>query len=234
MQARRLSLLSMLSTAALHLLLFSSLCEAQSPFRPSRLHGRNAEHPRLQPLFSTFRSQTKRAVNGGACVDTAPTKITAPKNNPWRILTRDETREVTKFLKDQEELNITSYTQAGPDNNILGGLVELMLPNKTDVTAYLDGDGPEPARYARTNINFQPFGESVYTDIIVGPLPVDNATTTWQVLGYPYTRKDGTVRDIYANSNEVYKWTNRIENSVKDIIKDLWPDLDPLYYYLGR
>lgn len=30
------------------------------------------------------------------------------------------------------------------------GIVWLLPPNKTEATAYLDGDGPKPARYART------------------------------------------------------------------------------------
>lgn len=30
------------------------------------------------------------------------------------------------------------------------GVVWLLPPNKTEATAYLDGDGPKPARYART------------------------------------------------------------------------------------
>ncbi|KAJ2906807.1 hypothetical protein MKZ38_010798 [Zalerion maritima] len=149
--------------------------------------------------------------------------IAAPKDNIWAGLTDGEAASVTAWLFAQPELNLTTSGEAGEwDNTII--LVELMAPNKTDALAYLDGTGSAPDRYAHAIIDHAAGEDAYYGDIIVGPLPVVNGTTTWQPLEYPYSRKtSGRVRNLDASSDSLYeKWIYVIGAEVADITMDLW------------
>lgn len=61
-------------------------------------------------------------------------------------------------------------------------------------------------------------------DIIVGPLPVNNATTDWRPLEYPFTNKDkGKVRNLDADIDRLYSdWVYPIGDSIRNITLDLW------------
>ena len=209
------------------LLLFSCLLEARHHKGRERAWMRGRPHQSLDlPNASNgYANHRKRAINGSACIEAAPAKIKAPKKNVWWGLNLNESKSVVDWLYRRQDLNLTHYANAGPRTNLLDTFVELMPPNKSDVLAYIDGNGLPPKRYARTTINFKDTGTSVYTDILVGPLPVRRNVTTWQVLGYPYTRKDGTIRDITTGSTHVYKVEEKYQNDVKDIVHDLWPEL---------
>ncbi len=99
-----------------------------------------------------------------------------------------------------------------------------MRPNKTDVLAYIDGGAASPVKYAHVVLDTRATLEPVYADIVVGPLPIDNATTTWAPLAYPYTKKNnGRVRNLDADSTSLYtQWLDIISTSVADITMDLW------------
>jgi primary-amine oxidase len=99
-----------------------------------------------------------------------------------------------------------------------------MEPNKTDVLNYLDNNGPAPARYAHVTIDHRATAEPYYQDLIVGPLPLNNATIKYEPLTYPYTRKtEGRIRNLDASLDE--SWNSFLYNitaSVLDITLDLW------------
>ncbi len=102
-----------------------------------------------------------------------------------------------------------------------------MRPNKSDVLDYLDGKAvtAAPPRFAHVMISNTTTNEPYYQDLLVGPLPVDNKTTRWQPLTYPYTKKggEGKVRDILADSEQVYlQWLIPIGLSLANVTKDLW------------
>ncbi|KAF2146772.1 uncharacterized protein K452DRAFT_323862 [Aplosporella prunicola CBS 121167] len=157
---------------------------------------------------------------------TVPTAqlTTAPKSNVWSGLTDTEAASVDSWLFGQKSLNLTVSKKAGEwDNSIL--LIELMLPNKTGVLEYLDKEGNAPVRYAHVVLDVRATTEPYYEDILVGPLPVKNGTTTYQPLTYPYTRKTGgRVRNLDADADDtLYKyWIHKISGSILDITLDLW------------
>lgn len=102
-------------------------------------------------------------------------------------------------------------------------LVELMYPNKTDVLKYFDQNGPAPARYAHAVISHRSSVDPYYGDIIIGPLPVQNGTTQWEYLEYPYTRKTkGQVRNLDADENALVEWLYAVTASISDITLALW------------
>jgi primary-amine oxidase len=102
-------------------------------------------------------------------------------------------------------------------------LVELQHPNKTDALAYIDGSGPEPLRYARAVIDHKADENPYIQDILIGPLPVVNGTTTWAPLEYTLTRKtEGKVRSLEADGDAYEDWLIEVSTSVADITMDLW------------
>lgn len=100
-----------------------------------------------------------------------------------------------------------------------------MPPNKTDALVYLDKNGKAPPKYARVVLDNRATENLFFADILVGPLPVDNATTKWEPLTYSHTKKDGgRVRNIDEPNYGVllHKWYHPIGASVADITEDLW------------
>ena len=91
--------------------------------------------------------------------DTCPVpksiKVTAPKASPFKQLSDNETSSIVEWLQSPVlGLNLTSAESENltqTDNYIW--LVEAILPNKTDVLTYLDGNGAAPPRYARVVIH---------------------------------------------------------------------------------
>ena len=164
----RLRFSSVLCLFVCYLLLVSSLCSAEDEFRRRREKGgRHRSHTR--PQFSNHRvnSHRKRAANGSECIESKPAAIKAPKKNVFRQFTGEETQSVTNWLYQQKELNLKKGLPFSSRHSALTQL-ELMIPNKTDVLAYLDGSGNEPARYARAIINVNSNVSHTWNDILVG------------------------------------------------------------------
>jgi primary-amine oxidase len=103
-------------------------------------------------------------------------------------------------------------------------LVELQVPNKTDVVSHIDGGSAAPARYARVVLDNRATVDPYVQDLLVGPLPLDNATASYQPLEYPLTRKTGgKVRNLAADDEILYtEWLYVISAQVADITLDLW------------
>ncbi|KAK3989769.1 putative copper amine oxidase [Cladorrhinum sp. PSN332] len=173
----------------------------------------------------------KRAIGGNLprstepvlCSDTIATEITAPKANVWKHLADYETAAVVEWLFQQPDLNLTTTDKAGTWDNTIQ-LVEAMWPNKTDALSYIDGAAQPPTKYAHVVLNNRAVEDAHYADIIVGPLPIDNATATWEPLTFPWTKQNGgKVRNLDADTETLYsQWLHKIGASVADITLDLW------------
>lgn len=210
----------MLILAFLYLLLLSTVCSAELEleYRPRRHRG-GRSHPQLSNAHTSLQKQ--RVVNGSECIEAKPSIIKAPKKNVWRQLSPNETSAIEHWLHQQKDLDLKRGYSYSTHGNVLLGL-ELQIPNKTDVLSYLDGEGKEPARYARVELNLNSKYASTYNDILVGPLPISSATT-WQPLTYPYTRKTGSIRDLYFKEEIWYKHLDKALHAVRNITKNLWP-----------
>ncbi|PYH29045.1 membrane copper amine oxidase [Aspergillus neoniger CBS 115656] len=152
------------------------------------------------------------------------TVINSPNENVWGGLTDVETASVVHWLLQQPELNLTAADDAGEWDNTIS-LVELMRPNKSDVLLYLDHDHPPPTRYAHVVLDVRATLDPCYAEILVGPLPItDKSTTTWVPLEYPYTRKtQGRIRNLDADHDTIYsEWLYKISASIVDITLDLF------------
>lgn len=73
-----------------------------------------------QPDFADLRGEA-------ACTIPLAPEVKAPKKNVWDFLTRTESHDIAKWLATQKFPNTTEVYRTG---------AELMVPNKTDVSAY--------------------------------------------------------------------------------------------------
>jgi primary-amine oxidase len=149
------SLLSVLS--------ISSLCLAAPP--AAWMRGARQRIARSSELSTALQ---KRYVNGSACDASGPASFKAPKANVWSGLTDIEAVNVTRWLFEHSGLNLTNSSTAGLyDNTLL--LVELNIPNKTDVVPYLDKNGSAPERWAHALLDLRTTDEPTYTDVRYSP-----------------------------------------------------------------
>lgn len=177
--------------------------------------------PKLWLKDHQFRPGTtpfKRQTATNACNANFDNTVTAPRPNVFRDLSPPEVAGVASWLFAQPDLNITASEEAGEWDNTVA-LIEVQPPNKTDVVAYLDGTAPEPPRYAHVVLEMSSVVDAYYADILVGPLPIDNATASWTPLQYPYTKKAaGHVRNLEASyMTQTLNWTYPITSSIADI-----------------
>ncbi|KAK5165228.1 uncharacterized protein LTR77_009326 [Saxophila tyrrhenica] len=235
------SWISSLSHISLLLLILSSSSLA-APNSPWMREARS----RLAKSSQLSGSLSKRFTNG-SCDTAGPEDFKAPKANVWSGLTDVEAASVTKWLFRMSGLNLTNSSKAGEwDNTLL--LVELNVPNKTDVLPYIDGNASAPERWAHAVLDMRASEDPVLADILVGPLPIDSATT-WMPLEYPYTKKSGgKTRNLDADSGLSYEFRCNISATIADITMDLWGGtamckkndslsiwgIDPVWQYDGR
>ncbi|KAK8084653.1 Primary amine oxidase lung isozyme [Apiospora hydei] len=201
--------------------IYAALLGQHCTVSASRLAGSWLENRRLTSRQSAVNNQTTTP----QCSSVAP-GVTAPKENVWAPISSSDTAAVIEWLVQQPELKLTVPTVNGINgtwqNSVI--LVEAMMPNKTDVLPYLDGSAPAPERYAHVLLSNRASETPTYEDILVGPLPLDNATAKYFPLEFPFTRKtEGKVRNLDADGPVVQeKWLHPIGRSIEDIAMDLW------------
>ncbi|TNN28055.1 Primary amine oxidase, liver isozyme [Liparis tanakae] len=83
-------------------------------------------------------------------------------------LSRDEYLQVQRYLLRQKDLDVSTSQIAEPSDNFLF-LIELSLPGKAQVLAYLDQKGADPTREA-TAVVFHG-KQGLVKEYVVGPLP---------------------------------------------------------------
>ncbi|KAM3597772.1 uncharacterized protein V6R79_008993 [Siganus canaliculatus] len=83
-------------------------------------------------------------------------------------LTLEEYSQVQQYMLRQKELEVSTRFDTPPSENFLF-LIDLSLPNKADVLAYLEGRGPKPRREATAVVFHGSKGH--IKEYVVGPLP---------------------------------------------------------------
>eukprot|EP00210_Caulerpa_lentillifera_P000478 g461.t1 len=113
-----------------------------------------------------------------SCKDTNSNEQELSGSRQWRVfnqLTQDETEQVLSFLID--ELGYYNLTGGGPTPTTSGPnliyRVELMEPNKEQVLNYLDGEGPEPERFAFAVLIRSTNQPKDVMEYKIGPLPIN-------------------------------------------------------------
>lgn len=83
-------------------------------------------------------------------------------------LTREEYSQVQQYMLKQKDLDISTNQLTKPSENFLF-LIDLSLPKKVDVLAFLDGNNAKPAREATVVVFYGARGD--IKEYVVGPLP---------------------------------------------------------------
>jgi hypothetical protein len=146
----------------------------------------------MKLVRSLFVSSAFAALITGCLAATNATNATylaiiAPKANIFKGLTAAEKTAVANFVK----------TSVG--GNIDIAMTNILLPNKTDALAYLDGSGVQPARYARVLTS----STCYMKEYMVGPLPV-GTNTKLSSLDYIYGNSTYAFPNCQKNPQTVY------------------------------
>jgi primary-amine oxidase len=145
----------------------------------------------------------------------------APKTNIWAELDKSEVADLYDFLfNGNNQLNLTRHP-ADPalENHI--ALLEILQPNKTEVTPYIDGSSPAPARWARLAVAQGASFEPILANYMVGPLPVSNNTN---ILPLEYCFNSGnrhSIKNPAPNAYAVGDRANLVAINISDITQDL-------------
>ncbi|XP_029946027.1 retina-specific copper amine oxidase isoform X2 [Salarias fasciatus] len=99
-------------------------------------------------------------------------------------LTADEYLQVQKYVLKQKDLQISTNQITKPSENFLM-LIDLSVPKKAEVLAYLDGKGKKPTREASVVVHFGTKG--YIREYVVGPLPNPTSMTDVTVEKYKGT-----------------------------------------------
>ena len=142
----------------------------------------------------------------------------------FQDLSPSEYHSVRDYLMKQTSLNLTQHTKARQDTNFIF-LIELYLPNKDQVLAFLDSKGPKPARRARAMIVNGAKSVPDVEDFLVGPLP--NPTSHAKLrLAYrrekmPFSSRPSTEHE----ENNIAKLLRKVTSECYKILKEsfgLW------------
>ncbi|KAM0786196.1 hypothetical protein ACM66B_007001 [Microbotryomycetes sp. NB124-2] len=157
------------------------------------------------------------------------------KHNVWKPLSIDEAASVVALLHDDPSFNLTATQQAGAwDNSI--NVVDVLYPNKDAALAYIDGDGPEPERFAKVAMYFQAKAEPFAQEFKVGPLPVTEDTTITPIV-YP-SSNSSTIRVFDADFERMNEFARAEATSMAEVVQDLLgappEEFDPLPDADGR
>lgn len=119
-----------------------------------------------QKLFSVQESCNEHCASGDSNIYLDTPKILPP----FHDLTRDELMLVRQFLYTDPDLNLVHAKDVLSNRSFIFTM-ELHVPQKEEILAFLDDGGPAPVREASVVIFRGDKTEPVVQEFIVGPLP---------------------------------------------------------------
>lgn len=99
--------------------------------------------------------------------------------------------------------------------------MDLLQPNKTDALAYLDDNGPPPARFARATLQFNSQDQPYIQEYMVGPLPLADATGRHKELNYIFTSGRGRTNVYNADTEAIAAFNLEVGSQIKNITAQL-------------
>ncbi|ETN44586.1 uncharacterized protein HMPREF1541_10256 [Cyphellophora europaea CBS 101466] len=170
----------------------------------------------------------------GLCDASSYVPTTAEKPTPFFTFSETEIESILDWLFVPERgLNLTDSTSENlsqTDNYIW--FMEPLMPNKTDVLAYLDGNATAPPKYAHIVMAEGGKEIPVMTDYYVGPLPVSDQTTI-RTLDYWFNGVGGAQVPFNARPNDPPRRAafDPLIVSVMSNISDITADLVDIVYF---
>ncbi|KAM0548794.1 hypothetical protein ACHAPJ_009791 [Fusarium lateritium] len=174
--------------------------------------------PASRPHSLSRRSKYEDSTNG--CSSDKEVGIKAPWKNIFQSLTDEEYVNVTAFLHEQKELNLTAVVNSTSWDNVIVSM-DLLQPNKTDALAYLEGNSSAPARYARATLQFNSQLQPYIQEYMVGPLPIQKGVTKCEELNYMFTSGRGRIKVYNADTDAIAAFNLKVGTDIKNITKQL-------------
>jgi hypothetical protein len=189
-----------------------------------------------QNIWATFSNNERTALrcfidqwadqNVGMIIPSNNSIISSSGSQPRFNSTRSYNESRSFVASDQSQINDTGCVR--PITGRLAhttSFLELIYPNKSDALAYIQGNGPAPARYASFVLGFSEDNNTqISQKFSIGPLPLSSTTTKIQRMDWDATRSSGgKIVQPSQNINAVNddKLIKDITSSMKDIMDDL-------------
>lgn len=151
---------------------------------------------------------------------TAKHTFHAPYSNLWAELTQQEANDVYDFLfHTQTQLNLTQHPTHRVGENYVH-LIEILRPNKSDTTPYLDESLSPPRRFVHLITVEQNGRNPRVGQYMVGPLPV-NEKTQIQPLQYCFTANRNYVNVPMASEYAADVFVSQLLESVNDVLDEV-------------
>jgi primary-amine oxidase len=166
-----------------------------------------------------------------ACKTSENRDISAPKENLWTALSRDEQSQLATFVQgwlnstgsDSRRNASTGWngTQTGNTTDSFRSisLIDILAPNKTDAVAYLSGKSPAPPRYAQLVID----SDEALEKYSIGPLPLSEKTRVTP-MSWDSTQPRGgskVPKRRERNLADAMDFVKRLTSGMDDILLDL-------------
>jgi primary-amine oxidase len=168
----------------------------------------------------SLKRYTDQKVSTSGCTSGKDIRVEAPRKNIFQSLTDEEYVDVTAYLHEQKELNLTAVVNSTSWDNVIVSL-DILNPNKTDALAYLEGHGLAPVRYARATLQFNSQLQPYIQEYMVGPLPVKQESTRHEELNYMFTSGRGRINVYNADSEAIAAFNLQVGAEIQNITKRL-------------
>jgi primary-amine oxidase len=179
----------------------------------------------------SLKRYTDQKVSTSGCTSGKDIRVEAPRKNIFQSLTDEEYVDVTAYLHEQKELNLTAVVNSTSWDNVIVSL-DILNPNKTDALAYLEGHGLAPVRYARATLQFNSQLQPYIQEYMVGPLPVKQESTRHEELNYMFTSGRGRINVYNADSEAIAAFNLQVGAEIQNITKRLLNGVSVYYFHV--
>ena len=164
------------------------------------------------------------SVNGGSkrgsCVSPYKQDTRLPKNpTVFQDLSSVEYHAVRDYMLKKSGLSIVPYAQANQTCNFIY-LIELYIPKKSEVLAYLDGKGKKPTRKARVMVTNGAKSTPDVEEYLVEPLPNPTSHALLKMAGYSYPIPFATRPYTAMEEGELIKFLTNASRDCDVIFKE--------------
>ncbi|KAF4996189.1 hypothetical protein FGRMN_4637 [Fusarium graminum] len=168
----------------------------------------------------SLKRDPARDATAPGCSSTKEHNIVARYENIFQSLTDKEYAEVTAYLHEQKDLNLTSVANSTSWDNVIVTL-DLLQPNKTDALSYLDGQAAAPDRYARATLQFNSYLQPYIQEYMIGPLPLRNRTAQHNELNYIFSSGRGRTNVYNADTEAIALFNLEVGKEIQHVTKRL-------------
>lgn len=161
----------------------------------------------------TQRLQLEQNAASKSVVNTVSLWFSSANSHPARQIPH-------RMFRDAPDRTIPTHSQP---HSIRVINISLLQPNKSDVLPFLNGNSPEPGRYARASLLYKSSDGFFQQEYVVGPLPATNSTPIVP-LAFPFNSKQpgrSRLPSLYGIDNPA-EWIAALGDQIANVTKQIW------------